>query len=199
MKTFVVMTLALSLLLIGCGVNKEYVNEQIAQSESRMGSRINSVSETAEANAADVQQLQQLAQQLEEKADMAINKAAGFENYQIIWEGTINFEFDQYEITDVAAGILDEAGMKLEGNPGAIIEIAGHTDRTGPARYNLILGEMRATAAKRYLADRFGISLYRMFTTSYGEDKPTAMPDEQNTHSRNRRVSLTIWGNVSSN
>ena len=42
-----------------------------------------------------------------------------------------------------------------------------------------MLGEQRAAAAKGYLADKFGISLYRMFTISFGKDKPVAMPDQR--------------------
>ena len=45
-----------------------------------------------------------------------------------------------------------------------------------------------------FLASRFGISLYRMFILSYGEDKPIAMPDENQAHAKNRRVALTVWG-----
>ncbi|MCB2229114.1 OmpA family protein [bacterium] len=199
MKTLIVLSLALMLMVVGCGVNKDYVSEQIAQSEARMGSRINSVSDKTDANAAEVEKLKSLAAQLDKKADMAINKASGFENYQIIWEGTINFDFDQYAVNDVAAGILDEAGTKMESYPGSVIEIAGYTDKTGNARYNMALGEMRAMAAKKYLAERFGISLYRMFTVSFGQDKPVAMPDEKNAHSKNRRVTLTVWGNLGAN
>ncbi|MDX9856928.1 MAG: OmpA family protein [candidate division Zixibacteria bacterium] len=199
MKTLIALSLALMLLAVGCGVNKDYVSEQIAQSEARTGSRISEVAQKADANAAEVDRLKSLAAQLEEKADMAINKASGFENYQIIWEGTIHFDFDQYAINDVAAGILDEAGAKMEAYPGSVIEIAGFTDRTGSARYNLVLGEMRAMAAKKHLAERFGISLYRMFTVSYGQDKPAAMPDERDAHSKNRRVTLTVWGNLGAN
>jgi peptidoglycan-associated lipoprotein len=74
------------------------------------------------------------------------------------------------------------------------LEIVGHTDRTGASNYNFLLGEKRANSAKRYLADKFGISLYRMFVVSYGEEKPVAMPDEENASSKNRRVVLQVWG-----
>ena len=129
-----------------------------------------------------------------EKADLAIDKASGFENYRIIWSGEINFAFDSYDIDDVAGSILDEAGMKLEQVPSSLIEFVGHTDLTGSANYNLLLGEKRSGAARRYLADKFGISLYRMFIVSYGEEKPVALPDERNAATKNRRVTLSIWG-----
>ncbi len=195
MKTAIVSTLLL-LLLAGCGVNKDYVAQQIQESEARLGTRVSAVEDQLETNTQEVARLQSLAKELSEKTDMAINQAKGFENYQVIWSGIINFDFDSYRITDNAAAVLREAGQKLEENPESIIEIAGHTDRTGNAKYNLMLGTLRADAAKRFLVDNFGISLYRIFAVSHGEEKPIAMPDEKNAASKNRRVSLKIWGRL---
>lgn len=186
----------LALLAAGCGINKDYVQEQISQSEARTGSQITSLQEEADANAAELAKLQSLAKQLSDKTDMAINQAKGFENYQIIWSGVINYDFDSYEITDAAAATLTEAGQKMEEHPSSLIEIAGHTDRTGSGKYNLLLGEKRSNAAKRFLAERFGISLYRLFIISYGEEKPVAMPDERQAASKNRRVTLKVWGQL---
>lgn len=196
MKTCTLALVALLLITAGCGVNKEYVEEQIAASESRQNATISSLQDKTDGNAQEIARLRQLSQQLSEKADMAINKASGFENYQIIWSGEINFAFDSYKIDDVAASILDEAGMKMEQNPGSVIEIAGFTDRTGSVSYNLMLGDRRAASAKAYLSDKYGISLYRMFTISHGKDKPVATPDEKNSASRNRRVTLQVWGTM---
>ncbi len=181
-------------LAAGCGVNKEFVAGEIAASEARTASQISAVRDKTDLNASEVARLQQLAAELGEKADLAIDKASGFENYRIIWSGEINFAFDSYDIDDVAGSILDEAGMKLEQVPSSLIEFVGHTDLTGSANYNLLLGEKRSGAARRYLADKFGISLYRMFIVSYGEEKPVALPDERNAATKNRRVTLSIWG-----
>ncbi len=184
------------LLLVGCGVNKDYVQEQIAASEARQKAELTSLSSKADQNAAEVAKLKDLANQLQSKTDMALNEAAGFENYQIIWSGEINFDFDSYEITSTAADILNEAGQKLESSPKSLVEIIGYTDKTGPASYNLVLGEKRADAAKRFLADHFGIALYRMFTLSYGEEKPKAAADENQANSQNRRVEIRVWGPI---
>ncbi len=190
----ILILLMLALLVAGCGVNKDYVSQQIASSEAKTDSKINGVSAKTEANAAEVTRLKGLAQELSDKTDMAINKAAGFENYVILWSGEVNFEYDSYDIGDVAAQTLNEAGEKLEANPGSVIEMAGHTDGTGSQKYNYLLAEKRANSTKRFLAERFGISLYRMFVISYGEDKPVAAADERNANTKNRRVSLSIWG-----
>lgn len=194
MKILVVGLLALVLFAAGCGVNKDYVAEQIQASEARTNAQISSVSNKTDSNAAEVAKLQALAKELGSKADMAINKASGFENYQVLWTGEVNFAFDSFEIDDIAATIINEAGAKMEQVPGSLLEIVGHTDATGSAKYNLTMGEKRADAVKRHLADNFGISLYRMFVLSYGESKPKAMMDENQAASKNRRATLTIWG-----
>ncbi|HUV30503.1 MAG TPA: OmpA family protein [Acidobacteriota bacterium] len=191
--------LALAVLLLavaGCGVNKDYVAGQITDSETKMATQMKALEDKTDFNAAELTKLRSLATELEQKTDMAVNEAKGFENYQIIWQGEINFDFDGYEIDDVAAQILQEAGNKMTGYPRSLIEITGHTDASGSGNYNLLLGEKRANSAKRYLADNYGISLYRMFVISYGESKPIAMPDEKYASSKNRRVALTVWGSL---
>jgi outer membrane protein OmpA-like peptidoglycan-associated protein len=188
-----VLIAVLMLAVVGCGVKQSYVDQQIQESESRMNAKINNVESDTEQ---EIAKLRDLADKLSSRVDMAVNEAKGFENYQVIWSGEINFEFDSWDVTDAAAMVLNEAGEVLEQNPGSLIEIAGHADRTGNAKYNLMLGDKRAQAAKRYLADRFGTSLYRMFIISYGEERPVAMPDERGSASKNRRVTLKIWGQM---
>lgn len=184
------------LLIAGCGVNKDYVAQQISESEARTSGEISSLRDKTDGNASEIARLQSLAGELSDKTDMAINKAKGFENYKIIWEGIINFDFDSYAVTGIAEQILMEAGEKMEQSPRSVIEIAGHSDPTGSASYNLMLGKERANSSKRFLNDRFGISLYRMFVISYGEEKPTAMLNENQSASQNRRVTLRIWGEL---
>jgi len=193
MKSLATIALAL-LLLAGCGVKQDYVTQQIAESEARTGAKLGAIDQKSGATAADLERLQRLTDELGKKTDMALNKASGFENYKVIWSGEINFSFDSWEIDKVAEQILNEAGQKMQNVPSALLEVAGHTDATGPARYNITLGEHRAEAAKRYLNDHFGVSLYRMFTISYGKSKPVAMPDQKQSGAKNRRVSLKLWG-----
>ncbi len=195
MKTAFALFLIMALMVSGCGVNKGYVQEQIKQSESRTGAQMATLRDKTDGNATQIQNLQSLATQLSDKTDMALNQAKGFETYQVIWSGEISYDFDSWDVNATAEQILMEAGEKMEEFPGSVVEFAGHTDRTGSAKYNAMLGEQRAKAGKTFLADRFGISLYRMFTVSFGENKPVAMPDERHAASKNRRVSIKIWAN----
>lgn len=187
--------IAAAALVSGCA-SKGFVEEQIRASESRTSSQLTDVSGRASSLETDIEQLKSLSRELSEKTDMAINQAKGFENYQIIWQGEVNFDFDSYDITPVSEQTLMEAGQKLEAHRRSLVELVGHTDKTGPAKYNIMLGERRAESVKRFLADRFGISLYRMFTLSYGKEKPLELPDQANANYKNRRVKIVIWGDL---
>ena len=195
MKRIALLMCLLAVLAAGCGVNKEYVAEQIGASEGRTAAQVATLKDKTDANAAEVERLRTLAGELSTKTDLAIIEAKGFENYQIIWSGVINFDFDSWDITATGEQILSEAGVKMEQHPQSLIEIEGHTDGTGSGKYNMMLGEKRANSSKRFLAERFGISLYRMFIISYGKSKPASMPDEREAASKNRRVTLKVWGN----
>ena len=187
--------LAILALFVGCA-SKGYVEEQIRASESRTSAQLTDVSGKSSSMETELAQLKALSKQLEEKTEMALNEAKGFENYQIIWQGEINFDFDSYQIMSVAEQSLMEAGQKMEQSAGSLVELIGHTDQTGSNKYNLMLGERRAESVRRFLNDRFGISLYRMFTLSYGKEKPMAMMEQPNSASKNRRVKVVVWGEL---
>ncbi len=193
--TKIVLTMAALALLTGCA-SKGFVEEQIRASESRTSAQLTDVSGKASSMETDIEQLKDLSRQLSEKTDMAINQAKGFENYQILWQGEVNFDFDSFDITPISEQTLTEVGEKLKEHAEALVELIGHTDQTGSNTYNLLLGDKRAESVKRFLADNFGISLYRMFTLSYGKQKPLELPDQANANHKNRRVKIVVWGKL---
>jgi len=182
-------------LISGCA-SKGFVQTQIRESESRTSAQLTDVNGKTQGLQTDLEQLKALSQELSQKTDMAINQAKGFENYQIIWQGEINFDFDSYEVTPAAEQMLMEAGQKMEEHKESLVELVGYTDQTGSNKYNLVLGEKRAESVKRFFADRLGVSLYRMFTLSYGKEKPLVMPDQAQSSSKNRRVKVIVWGRL---
>ena len=190
--TKLISMLAALALLTGCA-SKGFVQEQIRAAEARSSAELAGKTGSMET---EIEQLKDLSRQLSEKTDMAINQAKGFENYQILWQGEVNFDFDSDDVTSLSEQSLMEAGQKMEEHPEALVELVGHTDQTGSNTYNLQLGARRADSVKRFLADRFGISLYRMFTMSYGKQKPLELPDQANANHKNRRVKVIVWGKL---
>ncbi len=192
-KILVTLSLSALLLLAGCA-SKGYVDKKMAEMQAQVSTDVSSIKAQTDSNSDEIKRIQALTTELSGKTDMALNKAKGFEDYQVIWEGVVNFDYDSHELTQIAQDNLDALGQKMADNPRSILEIAGHTDRTGSAKYNFQLGLRRSESVKTFLADKYGVALYRMFIVSFGENKPIAMPDEANTNAKNRRVVLKLWG-----
>jgi outer membrane protein OmpA-like peptidoglycan-associated protein len=195
LKVLLLLAVAAAFLIAGCA-SKGYVDEKMAEAQAGMEADLNKTKAQATLNADEIKKLQQLNTELSKKAEMALNEAKGFENYEIIWEGVVNFDFDSFELTQLARDNLEGLGQKMIDNPRSLLEIAGHTDKTGAAKYNFMLGMQRAESVKTHLVDQFGVALYRMFVVSHGKTKPVAMPDEKNAHAKNRRVVLKLWGRL---
>jgi peptidoglycan-associated lipoprotein len=194
---FVLLVAGLSLVLLAGCASKSYVNKTVAEEHAKSEASINAVQQEAEANKAEIDRLQILAAQIEKKADLAINKAKGFEDYQVLWEGEIYFDFNSSEITTAAREVLDQAGQKMTGDKSSVLEIGGYCDPVGSREYNLALGDRRAAAAKFYLVDDYGVNLYRLFLVSFGSQKAKAgLGDGRNssTYSKQRKVTLKLWG-----
>jgi len=98
------------------------------------------------------------------------------------------FDFDRHVIRPDARTTLESNGRILKSDmKGAKILIEGHCDEIGTAAYNLVLGEKRALAVKRYLVD-LGISSSRMQTTSYGKERPSCTEHSPDCWQKNRRT-----------
>jgi peptidoglycan-associated lipoprotein len=105
----------------------------------------------------------------------------------------INFQFDQYGLTDEAKATLDELAQALKGNPQFAVTIEGHADERGTVEYNMALGEQRAQAAKAYLVS-LGIDASRIDTTSYGEQQPADPGHDELAWAINRRAHFLVRG-----
>ena len=81
------------------------------------------------------------------------------------------FEFDKSRLTDEARATLQENSAWLRAHPDITVQIEGHCDERGTIEYNLALGERRAFSVRNYLAS-LGIDPARLFSISYGEERP---------------------------
>ena len=183
-------------MLAGCGASKTYVDNAMAEERARSQASVDNLKKSVDENKASVERMQSLAAQLEKKTDMAINQAKGFENYQVIWEGEIFFDFNSSDLTSAAQEIIDQAGDKMVADRGTVMEIAGYTDPSGSKDYNFRLGEKRSSAAKFYLVDNYGVNLYRVYTVSYGKVKAMANEDGKVSYEKQRKVKMKLWGKI---
>ena len=108
------------------------------------------------------------------------------------WGDKVYFDYNKYEIKKEQRPVLDKLAEHLEKNPKLALVIEGHCDERGSTEYNRALGERRSLAVKTYLSDS-GIAADRMFTISYGSDKPEiADAKDDAAHAKNRRCQFLL-------
>lgn len=86
---------------------------------------------------------------------------------------------------------LNEVAQIMSENPGAKLDIEGHTDNVGDETKNQALSESRAEAVKAYLASK-GVNEDDMTATGYGPSQPAADNGTAAGRAKNRRVELKI-------
>lgn len=80
----------------------------------------------------------------------------------------------------------------MKGHPGLYVFIEGHCDKRGSAAYNLALGANRANAVRSMLVQE-GISGDRLFTISYGKERPLFDEEGEEFHRLNRRDQFKVY------
>jgi peptidoglycan-associated lipoprotein len=99
----------------------------------------------------------------------------------------ILFDFDRYAIRSDAEPVLEANAQLLAAHADGKVVIEGHCDERGSADYNLVLGEQRAQAAKRYLQEQ-GIESSRMQVMTYGKERPLCTQHRDDCWQKNRRA-----------
>lgn len=130
------------------------------------------------------------AQELEKIAD---TQRAG-DGIIVTMKDKILFDVDSATVKPAAMASLDKISAVLTKYPKTTITVAGHTDNTGRADYNLKLSERRANAVKFALAGR-GVGAGRVTAMGFGVDNPVASNATPDGRAENRRVELHIVPN----
>jgi|SRR5690606_34135873 len=95
------------------------------------------------------------------------------------------------ELTQTQRGKYLDMVRALDKVDNVSILVEGHTDNTGAAEGNLILGKKRATFIKEYLVEN-GIAPIRIQTVSKGQDEPIAANETEEGRAQNRRIVITV-------
>jgi OOP family OmpA-OmpF porin len=100
------------------------------------------------------------------------------------------FDFDKTDIRTDAASILDQV-IEAMGELGSnSITLVGHADTMGPAEYNQVLSESRASSVSDYLPGQ-GIT-GSISTSGKGESDPRVATPDEIEEQENRRVEIRI-------
>ncbi|MBS3799522.1 MAG: OmpA family protein [Thioalkalivibrio sp.] len=106
--------------------------------------------------------------------------------------GNITFDVDRTHIQPQFNDVLDSVALILEEFDQSGIEVAGHTDSTGRAEYNMDLSRRRAESVARALIRR-GVRPVRIHTIGFGPHQPVASNETAAGREQNRRVELTLF------
>ena len=98
----------------------------------------------------------------------------------------IPFNYDQFSLTPQACATLDGVAAWMKSNTTKMVLIEGHCDERGTNEYNLALGDRRANSVKTYLM-QLGVDAARIYTISYGEERPLAVGSTEAAWAKNRR------------
>ena len=106
----------------------------------------------------------------------------------------IYFDFDKSNITSQAAFELDKLVQVMTKYPNLVVAITSHTDRRGPASYNLGLSDRRAKTTVQYAISK-GIDTSRLSGTGKGESEliyDCGLKCTEEEHQMNRRSEFII-------
>jgi peptidoglycan-associated lipoprotein len=99
----------------------------------------------------------------------------------------VRFDFDRSVLRNEDLPKLERLARCLRADPAAKVTFEGHCDERGTTEYNLHLGDRRARAAMTYVHG-FGVASERLFTVSYGKEKPVCLEHDEACWSQNRRA-----------
>lgn len=100
------------------------------------------------------------------------------------------FAFDNSQLAKKYLPSLNAQAKYLITHPGASVMLAGHTDSRGSREYNIALGERRANAVAQLMRVA-GVPKRQIRVVSYGEERPVAFGNNEQSYKLNRRVELT--------
>lgn len=105
----------------------------------------------------------------------------------LFYMGTTKLLEESYSELNVVVGFLND-------NPKIEIELEGHTDNRGDSKKNMLLSQQRVEVIKKYLVSK-GINAKRLKGKGYGDSRPIATNDNEESRKLNRRVEFLILKN----
>ena len=187
----------------GCAT-KKYVKQETGAVNTRVDevqgqveqnqTRLNTHDKTLAAHEQQMGQISQTAQDALRRAQEAGKLAEGKFLYEtVLSDDKVKFGFDTADLSPEAKAALDDFATKLkQENKNVYIEIQGHTDNVGSAKYNEELGMLRAESVRRYLNQNQNFPLHRINVISYGKTTPVADNKTREGRAQNRRVVLVV-------
>jgi outer membrane protein OmpA-like peptidoglycan-associated protein len=189
--------------------NLKETNDRVSTLDTRtneQGRKLDSVSTDLQKTNMDLQkttertsQAQSAAQSAQTTADQARGRVVTLEEnfanrnqYTVVTEKSILFQFDSAKLDPTYASMLDEIAQMVAQHKDALVVLEGRTDSKGSEAYNVQLGQRRAETVKRYLVVEKNVQMYRIHETSFGAAHPIADNNSKEGREKNRTVAVSV-------
>ena len=103
----------------------------------------------------------------------------------------VYFGFDASNLQQSEMAKIEAVAAHLK-KTGRVVIVEGNCDERGSNEYNLSLGQLRAMAIGKYLAD-LGVNVQSVQEKSYGEEKPAVVGSNEAAWSKNRRGEFAVY------
>lgn len=118
---------------------------------------------------------------------------SSFESGKPLVFENLEFADDSYELDLLIEPKLDYIAAFLVKYPMFRLEVKGHTDSDGEAKYNLDLSRKRAAVIRKYILKKGDLDDSQVDAKGFGETRPL-VPNDTEAHKRlNRRVEFEVW------
>jgi outer membrane protein OmpA-like peptidoglycan-associated protein len=106
---------------------------------------------------------------------------------------SVYFDFAKADVRDEGMAELDEIAKALKADPNAVLELQGFADPRGSDVYNYRLTRDRVEAVTRYLVQKHGIELRRIYAVGMGKvQQEGGAKADRETLSKARRVDMVL-------
>ena len=105
---------------------------------------------------------------------------------------TVHFDLGKPVFTPQMHDRLRYAARCILSFPDFPVVIEGHTDNSGAAEKNLVLGRNRAEEIRRYLNEIQLVPMAQMHPVGFGETKPVTPNSSEDGRRQNRRVDIIL-------
>ncbi len=105
----------------------------------------------------------------------------------------VHFDTNDYAVNGMEnLGIIKSIADYIKRNPDVYMFVEGHCDERGTAAYNLALGSRRSNSVRALLIKE-GVNPERIFTITYGKERPITVGSDSRSLQVNRRAQFKIY------